>query len=316
MLDKNHGYMIRLLCHGIYKIFNNYLLNGPEVGNKSINKKNKGTLFVCGTPIGNLSDVSFRLLDTLKEADMILAEDTRTIRKLLSRYDIVKSRIISYHQHSTAKKLDSIIEELKNGKTAALVSESGMPSIQDPGYEIIGQCIREGIAITVIPGPSAAISALVLSGLPSDSFLFIGFLLKSGEKRNAKIAEISGLPYTLIFYESPKRIEKLLGELIKKLGDRRAALVREMTKIYEEAIRGSLSEILGNIKARASIKGEVVLVVEGNQGELISEYTEGEIKSKLMNLISQGISKKNAQKIIRSRYDIDRQKLYNISTKI
>lgn len=281
-----------------------------------MHEENKGALFVCGTPIGNLGDVSFRLLDTLKQADMILAEDTRTIRKLLSRYDIVKSQIISYHQHSTAKKLDSIIEELKNGKTAALVSESGMPSIQDPGYEIIGQCIREGIAITVIPGPSAATSALVLSGLPSDSFLFIGFLPKSGEKRNAKIAEISGLPYTLIFYESPKRIEKLLGELIKKLGDRRSALIREMTKIYEEAIRGRLSKVLEDVGARASIKGEIVLVVEGNQGELISEYTEDEIKSKLMNLMSQGITKKNAQKIIRSRYDIDRQKLYNISTKI
>ena len=281
-----------------------------------MHEENIGALFVCGTPIGNLGDVSFRLLDTLKQADMILAEDTRTIRKLLSRYDIVKSQIISYHQHSTAKKLDSIIEELKNGKTAALVSESGMPSIQDPGYEIIGQCIREGIAITVIPGPSAATSALVLSGLPSDSFLFIGFLPKSGEKRNAKIAEISGLPYTLIFYESPKRIEKLLGELIKKLGDRRSALIREMTKIYEEAIRGRLSKVLEDVGARASIKGEIVLVVEGNQGELISEYTEDEIKSKLMNLMSQGITKKNAQKIIRSRYDIDRQKLYNISTKI
>lgn len=281
-----------------------------------MHEENKGILFVCGTPIGNLGDVSFRLLDTLKQADMILAEDTRTIRKLLSRYDIEKSQIISYHQHSTTRKLDSIVEELKDGRTAALVSESGMPSIQDPGYEIIGQCIKDGIATTVIPGPSAATSALVLSGLPSDSFLFIGFLPKSGEKRNSKIAEVSGLPYTLIFYESPKRIEKLLGELIKKLGDRRSALIREMTKIYEEAIRGRLSEVLGVIGARASIKGEIVLVVEGNRGELISEYTEEEIKSKLMDLIGQGISKKNAQKIIRSRYDIDRQKLYNISTKI
>ena len=286
------------------------------MGNKPINKKNKGILFVCGTPIGNLGDVSFRLLDTLKQADMILAEDTRTIRKLLSRYEIVKKKLVSYHQHSTVKKLDSLIEELKEGKTAALVSESGMPSISDPGYEIIGQCIKEDIAITVIPGPNAATSALVLSGLPTDSFLFIGFLPRSGEKRNSKIAEIAGLPYTLIFYESPKRIEKLLGDLIQKLGDRRSALIREMTKIYEEAIRGNLSGVLENISKRTSIKGEIVLVVEGNQGELIAKYTEDEIKNKLMNLISQGISKKNAQKIIRSRYDIDRQKLYNISTKI
>ncbi len=191
-----------------------------------------------------------------------------------------------------------------------------MPSISDPGYEIIGQCIINNITTTIIPGPSAAISALVLSGLPTDSFLFIGFLPKSGEKRNSKIAEVSGLPYTLIFYESPKRIEKLLGDLIKKLGDRRAALIREMTKIYEEAIRGRLSEVLEDVGAKASIKGEIVLVVEGNQGELISVYIDDEIKDKIMNLIIEGKSKNNAQKIIRSRYDIDRQKLYNISTKI
>ncbi len=308
--------MIILLWHRNYRIFINDLKNGPAVENKSMHEEDKGTLFVCGTPIGNLGDVSFRLLDTLKQADIVLAEDTRTIRKLLSRYDVRKKEIISYHQHSSEKRLDSIIGELKNGKTAALVSESGMPSIQDPGHEIIGQCIKDNIAITVVPGPSAAISALVLSGLPSDSFLFIGFLPRSGEKRSSKISEISGLPHTLIFYESPKRIEKLLGELIKKLGDRRSALIREMTKIYEEAIRGRLSEILEDIGARASIKGEIVLVVEGNRGELISGYTEDEIKNKLMDLISQGISKKNAQKIIRSRYDIDRQKLYNISTKI
>jgi 16S rRNA (cytidine1402-2'-O)-methyltransferase len=279
-------------------------------------KENTGNLFICGTPIGNLGDVSFRLLDTLKQADLILAEDTRTIRKLLSRYEIEKKEIISYHQHSNSKKLDLIIRELKDGKTAALVSESGMPSISDPGYEIINECIKKGITVTAIPGPSAVLNALVLSGLPTDNFLFIGFLPKSSEKRNSKIAEISGLPYTLVFYESPKRIEKLLGELIKKLGDRQSAIAREMTKIYEETIRGRLSEVLNNIKERDSVKGEIVLVVEGNQGELISKYSEDEIINKLMSLISQGISKKNAQKIIRSRYDIDRQKLYNISTKI
>jgi len=278
-------------------------------------KQKKTTLYICATPIGNLGDVSFRLISILKEVDLILAEDTRTIRKLLSRYEIKKKNILSYHQHSDTGKVSHIISLLRKGKTAALVSESGMPAIQDPGYRIIGECIKENILITVIPGPSAALNALVLSGLPTDSFLFVGFLPKTGEKRKEKIVELSDLPYTLIIYESPNRIERLIGELIPRLGKRRAALIREMTKIYEEAIRGDLDQILKKIKSR-KIKGEVVLIIEGSKGELISEYTAEEIEKQFIKLISQGISKKNALKIMKSRYDIDRQKLYNISTKI
>jgi len=275
----------------------------------------KGILYICGTPIGNLEDVSFRLISTLKEADLILAEDTRTIRKLLSRYDIKKKNILSYHQYSDTGKISYIISLLNKGKTAALVSESGMPAIQDPGYRIIGECIEKNISLAVIPGPSASLSALVLSGLPTDSFLFVGFLPKKGEKRKEKIVELSGLPYTLIIYESPNRIERLISELIPRLGNRRAALVREITKIYEEAIRGDLDQILEEIRSR-KIKGEVVLVVEGSKSELIKEYTSEEIEKQFIKLISQGINKKNALKILKSRYDIDRQKLYNISTKI
>jgi len=275
---------------------------------------NRKKLFICGTPIGNLGDVSFRLISTLKEVDLILAEDTRTARKLLSRYDIKKKNLLSYHQHTDAGKISHIIGLMKEGKAAALVSESGMPAIQDPGYRIINECIKNDIPITVIPGPSAALSALVLSGLPTDSFLFVGFLPKTGDKRKEKLTELSGLPYTLIFYESPNRIERLLGELILRLGNRQAALVREITKIYEEAVRGDLENILKEIKPR-KIKGEIVLVVEGSKGELIREYTEKEIEGQIIKLMGEGISKKNALKIIKSRYDIDKQKLYNISTK-
>ena len=285
-------------------------MNHSEENNKT------GKLFICATPIGNLEDVSFRLISTLKEADLILAEDTRTARKLLSRYDIKKKDLLSYHQHSDAGKISHIISMLKEGRKAALVSESGMPAIQDPGYRIINECIKNDIPVTVIPGPSAALSALVLSGLPTDSFLFIGFLPKTGEKRKEKLAEISGLPYTLIFYESPNRIERLIGELISRLGNRRAALIREITKIYEEAIRGDLESILKEIKSRTSIKGEIVLVVEGSKGELIKDFTEEEIEKQIIKIMGEGMSKKNALKIIKSRYDIDRQKLYNISTKI
>jgi 16S rRNA (cytidine1402-2'-O)-methyltransferase len=157
-------------------------------------------------------------------------------------------------------------------------------------------------------------SALVLSGLPTDSFLFIGFLPKTQAKRKQKLEEVSSLPYTLIFYESPKRVEKTLKDLIAVLGKRNAALAREITKIYEEVLRGDLGNILEEVKSR-TIKGEIVLVVDGNKGELIKEYTDKEIEKQLIKLMGEGLSKKNAMKIIKSRYDIDRQKLYNISTK-
>ena len=271
-------------------------------------------LSICATPIGNLADASFRLIETLKEADIILAEDTRTTRKLLLRYKIGKKDILSYHEHSGAERLEHIIRLLKQGKTAALVSESGMPAIQDPGYRIINKCIENNIAMTVIPGPSAALAALVLSGLATDSFLFVGFLPRAKEKRRQKLSELSGLPYTLIFYESPKRIGRLMEELISRLGIRRAALAREMTKIYEQVIRGDLETILEDIRA-GTIKGEIVLVVEGNRGQLIADYTEEEIEKQFIKLMGQGLSKKNSLKILKSRYDIDRQKLYNISTK-
>lgn len=277
-------------------------------------KENQGNLSICATPIGNLEDVSFRLISTLKEADFILAEDTRTTRKLLSRYEIKKKEIISYHQHSETSKTEHIIKQLKDGKKAALVSESGMPAIQDPGYRIITGCIKDDIPITVIPGPSAALSALVLSGLPTDSFLFIGFLPKAQKKRKDKLEEISSLPYTLIFYESPKRIEKMIKNIILVLGNRRAALVREITKIYEEAIRGDLESILEKIRSR-HIKGEIVLVVEGSSSESIKKYTDKDIEDQIQMLMGEGLSKKDALKIIRSRYDIDKQKLYNIATK-
>jgi 16S rRNA (cytidine1402-2'-O)-methyltransferase len=277
-------------------------------------KENTTILSICATPIGNLEDVSFRLISTLKEADLILAEDTRTTRKLLTRYEIKKKKILSYHQHTDGARLDHIIQLIKQGKKTVLVSESGTPAIQDPGYRIINKCIEHNIDVTVIPGPSAALSALVLSGLPTDSFLFIGFLPKTQAKRKQKLEEISSLPYTLIFYESPKRVEKTLKDLIAVLGNRNAALAREITKIYEEVLRGDLGNILEEVKSR-TIKGEIVLVVDGNKGELIKEYTDKEIEKQFIKLMGEGLSKKNAMKIIRSRYDIDRQKLYNISTK-
>jgi 16S rRNA (cytidine1402-2'-O)-methyltransferase len=273
-----------------------------------------GKLFICGTPIGNLEDVTLRLLSTLKDVDLIFAEDTRTIRKLLSRYDIKKKEIISYHEHTSPARISYMVSLLEEGRTAALVSESGMPAVQDPGYRLIEKCLDSNIEITVIPGPSAGISALVLSGLPTDSFLFIGFLPRKKEKRKKKIEELSHLSHTLIIYESPRRIEKLLEELIPVFGKRSAALIREITKIHEESIRGRLDRILEAVRSK-EMKGEIVLVIEGERREKIESYTDNEIEDRFTELMKQGVTKKDALKVIRSKYDISRQKLYNISTK-
>ena len=289
----------------------------PDSGFNNLDNMKSGTLFVCATPVGNLDDCSFRLIKTLTDVDYIIAEDTRTIRKLLARFKISKpaGRIISYQDYSSPSKVAFILEKLKQGENLALVSESGIPSIQDPGYKIVSACIDEGVSVTFIPGPNAALSALVLSGLPTDSFLFVGFLPKTETRRKEKIEEVTYLPYTLIFYESPLRLEKLLGELLAVFGDRKACVAREITKLYEETIRGRLSEILAEVKSR-KIKGEMVLVVGGYKKEKIKGYTENDIKKEFAKLISRNIPKKAALKIIISRYDINRQTLYNISTKI
>jgi len=275
----------------------------------------KGTLFICSTPIGNLEDASFRLIRTLGEVDLIAAEDTRTAKKLLQKYNISNKNIVSYHDFSKESRIDYLIDRLKAGCSIALVSESGTPAIQDPGFKVINRCIEEDIPLAVIPGPNAAVSALVLSGLPTDCFLFIGFLPRAKAKRKNRILELTAASCTTIFYESPKRIETLISELLEKFGDRKASLVREISKIYEESIRGRLSEISAKIKQKKA-KGEVVLVVDGYKKELIRSFAEEDLKRELMGLLKQGISKKSAIKILLSRYDIEKQKLYNIATKI
>jgi len=278
-------------------------------------KRNRGTLFVCATPIGNLGDASFRLVDTLKEVPLIAAEDTRTTKKLLARYRIGRKKLISYHDFSREYKVKEICRHLEEGEDIALVSESGMPAIQDPGYELIRYCIENNFPLTVIPGPNAALSALVLSGFPTDSFLFLGFIPRTSGKRKARLEEVKLLPYTLIFYESPNRVKAFLEDLRNVLGDRKVCIVREITKVYEQAIRGTASEVLSAICER-KIKGEVVVVAEGQKGGLIKKYSTEEIKKRLTGLLAEGIPKKQAMKIIRLKYDIDRQTLYNISTKI
>ena len=273
-------------------------------------------LYICATPIGNLSDASFRLLETLKSSDLIIAEDTRSVRNIFSRYDIKKpaGSVISYQDYAGPAKTQNIIEKIKNTSISCLVSESGMPAIQDPGYKIIRSCIENGIKVSVVPGPNAAISALVISGLPTDSFLFVGFLPKTAAKRKEKLLELAYFSYTMIFYESPLRIACLLGEIADVFGNRQACLAREITKIYEEVIRASLEELSAIIAQGKTLKGEIVLVVEGYKKGPLKDFNSNDIIKEFARLSAANISRKDIFKIIQSKYDIDRQTLYNITT--
>ena len=275
-----------------------------------------GKLFICATPIGNLGDASFRLIETLNNADLIIAEDTRTTLKLISRYNIKKCELQSYHDNSGLQKTESIIERLKNGDDVVMVSESGTPLVSDPGYKIVRRCIDEKIQITAIPGPSASLNALVVSGLPVDRFIFIGFLPRQVQKIKNELEKLKELPFTLIFYESPNRLLKLLEIILEILGDRNACVAREMTKIHEEYLRGRIIWLLNELRMRENsgqiIKEEIVIIVEGNSKVKSKDYVPSEIKTLLSGLLKKGLDRKEAFREIMSEYDIDKKTLYNI----
>lgn len=199
-----------------------------------------GTLYIVATPVGNLEDITFRAVKVLKQVDLIAAEDTRHSRKLLSHYGI-QTKLISCHEHNETARTPGIIIQLKTGLDIALISDAGTPSISDPGYKLVTAVAREGISVIPIPGCSAAIAGLSVSGLPTDSFLFLGFLPKKQQKQQQALDTIKNQTPTLIFYESPRRIKPLIDNMLIILGDRKACLAREITKLHEEYIRGNLS---------------------------------------------------------------------------
>ena len=221
-----------------------------------------GHLYIVATPIGNLEDVSQRSLRILKDVDLIAAEDTRQTQKLLARYEIVKP-LISYHEHNEKKKTAELIGELQAGRSIALVTDAGTPGISDPGAELVRAAIGAGIPLTPLPGPSAFLLALVASGLPADQFCFEGFLSSSPKMRRRRLRELAAEERTMIFYEAPHRIAKTLKDMAGVFGnDRPACLARELTKLYEEIRRGTLTELLEYTSA-AQPKGEITLVIKG-----------------------------------------------------
>jgi len=224
----------------------------------------QGTLYIVATPLGNLEDITLRAIRVLKEASVIACEDTRRTVKLLNRYEI-RTPMFIFHDYNKLRAGAVLMRRLKEGESVALVSDAGTPAISDPGYELVREAIGAGIPVEVIPGPSALISALVVSGLPTDHFAFEGFLPNRKEKRKKALQALADETRTMIFYESPQRVGSFLGEAAEILGDRRACLVRELTKIHEEILRGTLVELAAEIARRGTVLGEITLVVGGAQ---------------------------------------------------
>jgi len=268
---------------------------------RSFNHDN-GILYLVATPIGNLSDMTYRAVEILKSVDKIYAEDTRNSIYLLQHFNIT-TKLESYHEYNQDIKTDSIIEELKNGMKIAIISDAGLPIISDPGYKIVKAASELNIAISTIPGASAGISALIASGLAPMPYTFYGFLDSKKTKRLAELNSLKYVEHTIIFYEAPHRIFETLADILEVFGDRQCVIARELTKTYEEYIRGSISELL-KIEA---IKGEIVLIVSGYKEtkELVDNPN-----SKIEELISLGYKPNEAIKEVSKLFNLDRKELY------
>jgi 16S rRNA (cytidine1402-2'-O)-methyltransferase len=221
----------------------------------------KGTLYLVSTPIGNLEDITLRALRVLKEADLIAAEDTRRTRLLLQRHQISRP-ITSYHDHNKEARSPALLDRLLNGQSVALVSDAGTPGISDPAFYLVRLAIEQGVPVVPIPGPSALVSALVVSGLPPDRFVFEGFLPAKSGRRQARLKALAHEERTLLFFESPHRLTRTLEDILQIMGDRRAAVARELTKKFEEVVRGSVSRLLHHYGEKKP-RGEVVIILAG-----------------------------------------------------
>ena len=272
-----------------------------------------GKLFVVSTPIGNLDDITLRAINILGNSDLIACEDTRTTKKLLSRHGI-ETALTSYHEHNEAEKSADLLEELKKGKDIALVSDAGTPCVSDPGYRLVVLSIENGVDVVPVPGPSAAVCALAVSGLPTDGFLFLGFSPRTVAKKRRLFEKIRDCPYTLVFYESPRRLPGTLEIMLETLGDRNVCVAREMTKIYEEAIRGPVSRVVSVLSRRESLKGEITVVVEG--GGKSGRETLIEAEKRLSEMKERGMALSDAVREVSRDEGVSRNAAYRAALRI
>ena len=272
---------------------------------KSYDNSKYGKLYLIPTPIGNLEDITYRAISTLKEVDIVYAEDTRETIKLLKNFDISK-KVESCHKYTDMMHKDKIVDILKSGKNIGYVTDRGTPLISDPGNVIVDNCIENGITVIALPGPNAILPAINMSGLSNEKFLFYGFLNSKNTIAKKELMDLKDIKQTLIFYESPYRIKETLKLIENVLGNRKAAIVREISKLYEEVIRDNIANL---IKMVENIKGEIVLVVEGNKEEKVDNLDYQELVN---NLIEKGYTKRDAVREIADKYNISKNKLYNM----
>ncbi|MGK7923580.1 MAG: 16S rRNA (cytidine(1402)-2'-O)-methyltransferase [Trichodesmium sp.] len=275
---------------------------------------NSGTLYIVGTPIGNLEDITFRAVQTLQKVDLIAAEDTRHTGKLLQHFQI-KTPQLSYHQHNEQSRIPELIEKLNQGKTIAIVTDAGMPGISDPGYELVKACVEANISVVPIPGVTAIITGLSASGLPTNKFIFIGFLPTKIKLRQEQLEQLSNSLETIVLYESPYRLLESLEDLAKILGrDRKIVLARELTKLHEEFWRGTVGEAIIHYQNNQA-KGEFTIVIAGAEPEL-QVLSEDTIKQELQELFAQGISRSQASRQLAEKINLSRRKIYQIALKM
>jgi 16S rRNA (cytidine1402-2'-O)-methyltransferase len=271
-----------------------------------------GTLFLVATPIGNLEDLSARAIRILSEVDLIAAEDTRQTRKLLSHYGI-HTRTISYHEHNKLIKVEPILETLQD-RNVALVSDAGTPALNDPGYELVKACLEVGYQVSPIPGACAPISALVASGLPTDAFLYLGYLPRKSKARQSLLTSIQQQPYTLIFLETPHRLLSAMKDIESILGNRQIAIARELTKIHEEIFRGSVSEAI-QYYTETQPRGEITLIIYGKL-EKAAQWSEKQITEAIQNALEDGEQPSIIARNIAKQSGWQRSEVYQLITKI
>ncbi|MGE5557686.1 MAG: 16S rRNA (cytidine(1402)-2'-O)-methyltransferase [Bacillota bacterium] len=275
--------------------------------------KNPGILYLVGTPIGNLEDITLRAIRILKEADLIAAEDTRHTLRLLNHLGISKP-LVSFHKNNWRSRIERLLTVLRKGKSVALVTDAGMPGISDPGAEMVPAAKKAGIVVVPVPGPSAVITAVAASGFPAERFAFLGFLPRSGKERAGFLNEIAVAGHTVVFFEAPQRIIKTLEDLGKVCGGRRIALARELTKIHEEFQTGYAEELLAAYQGRKP-RGEFTVLVEGRAKDKSPGGARGESLGKVENLVRQGVKIADAVKRVARDDRTDRRDLYREAVK-
>ena len=266
-----------------------------------------GTLFVVGTPIGNLGDMAQRARETLAAVDLIAAEDTRRTGRLLAHLELTDRPMLSFFEGNERERTDRVLARLREGSSVALVTDGGMPTISDPGFRLVRACAAEEIDVRVIPGPSAVIAALAISGLPTDRFVFEGFLPRKAGERRRRLEELAAEPRTIVVFESPKRVGALLADALEVLGDRAAAVARELTKLHEETIRGTLAELSARI-GDDDLKGEVVVVIAGVHAGTAPDLEE--LVAEARAAVAAGTSARDAARDVGDRHGVSANRIY------